>query len=173
MHHTMKHFLFPLVGLFAFSSSQGQIALNSGSISPGIAALSNTNSISVTQHQPLVFSYQSIDEYDMDKTITNALSVELAPRQANQFIYCQVVFNGPPQPQLAQRLGLKLRNPVQVPYSGDFDHIVMLSTTPVKIAEVSKQSPGSLHYDVLLRKQTKMESTGNFNYTLVFSIIQP
>ena len=168
----MKKFFLPLFGVLAAATVQGQIAMSS---TPPVAASleSNSNSINVVQQMPLVFSYESIDDYDVDQVIGNAFTIELAPRESTKFLFCQVVFLGPPQIGLAQRLGLKLRNPINVPYSGDFNHISYLSPQPVKIAEIGKLSPNTLQYDVVLRKQTQMEATGSFNFTLIFSIIDP
>lgn len=128
-----------------------------------------SNLYNVIQNQAVSASYQSIDELLADKILTNAFSVQVGASATSYHIYCNVLFAGAPNDNLAQQIGLKLSG------SGNnhVEHRLHIAPTLLFEKQANTRSE-TLNFDAIIHGQTtRTIEPGNYDFSIQFTITQP
>jgi hypothetical protein len=126
------------------------------------------NLYNVIQNEPVSVYYQSIDELLTDKILNNVFSIQVSPSVTAYHIYCNVLFTGVPNENLAQQIGLKLSGAGNQP-----EHRLHTASTLLLDKQADFRS-GLLSFDAIIHGQTtRTIEPGNYDFYIQFTIIQP
>lgn len=131
-------------------------------------ASAQSNLYNVIQNQAVSVSYQSIDELLTDKILTNAFSVQVGASATSYHIYCNVLFAGVPNENLAQQIGLKLSGAGNQP-----EHRLHTANTLLIEKQANSRSE-ILNFDAIIHGQTTRNiEPGNYDFSIQITITQP
>lgn len=134
----------------------------------------NSDNIKLNISKPLIFIFNSIEEITQGKEINNALEVKLKVKNKGYNVSASVNYIGLSQNNdLANHLALRLSS--KTSWNATIvSNIVPLSATPALLFQQPAAGPNTVHYsfvyDVIMKPFTTFTTTGNYNFTITFTM---
>lgn len=133
------------------------------------------DNVAVTANAPLVFSYGSIDELQIPKTIQNAIELRLTPKSYSRNVMASISYVGVSQNEIpVDWISLRLANKSSI-NATIYKVQNPLSPSPVLLF-IQPPSPSNqdltFNYDLILSPLHTFINTGNFTFNIVISITQ-
>lgn len=152
------------IALFLSTLCLGFITVSSGQTSIP------SNSFLVKQNQPLLFSYERIDDLLQDNIIKNAFTIQLGPTTKSYLVYCNIAFSDFQNEAIAQKIILK---PSELNNKYGSKEIKMSSKPQLVMEYRANEVSEIISYDAVISKQTTWLPPVNTNFSIQFTLIQP
>lgn len=129
----------------------------------------------LTNSFPLMFTYGDVDELLAPKTIHNAIELSVKPRSTNCSVFAQVVFlNGNLNNDYTNKLSIKLTNTNSYNSTVNREPVILTSSPVLLFMQPDGDAEQySFAYNVTLNPFTTFVSTGQANFSIIFTMTHP
>jgi len=134
------------------------------------------NKISVLANKPLQFNYNNIEELQQQKVLQNALELNLKVKEYTWNISANVVANDNSfYNTFANKLALRLQNYDSYNANVNRADIFLSQSQSLLFTQpaVNNTEHFNFYYDVVLYPFTTFVSSGQFNFSIVFTMTRP
>ncbi len=134
------------------------------------------NKISVQANRPIQFSYNNIEELQQQKVLTNAFELKLKVKEYSWNIFASVVAeNNAFYNTFNNKLALRLQN--YDSYNANISNIETILSQGQSLLFTQPAVQHSQHfnfiYDIVLYPFTNFVPSGQFNFSIVFTMTRP
>lgn len=141
-----------------------------------LAQGNGNNKISVQANRPIQFSYNNIEELQQQKVLTNALELKLKVKEYSWNVFASLIAdNNSFYNTFNNKLALRLQNYDSYNANISRTEVVLSQTQALLFTQPAVQHSQhfNFYYDVVLYPFTNFVPSGQFNFSIVFTMTRP